>query len=246
MISEAFGRLLKGAKRRVGCVLDRYLEPRLRHLELRLTALIKDEFSRVRVEQIRQSKDKIFIFNIPNMRVFCHKYPNVSEITMYLPNISIDHIQTYIVVDDDFYDIHVMQKADKYFKDEANILDLGSNIGNNALYYALVRKAKKVYAFEPLKETYEILCKNIELNALQDVIIPHNTALGEQVGRASIKSYSASYMGGTILRNDENGNLPVTSLDELQKEGNFANKIDFIKIDVEGFESHVLRGGGGS
>ncbi|WP_158654265.1 FkbM family methyltransferase, partial [Helicobacter felis] len=43
---------------------------------------------------------------------------------------------------------------------------------------------------------------------------------------------------------DENGNLPVTSLDELQKEGNFANKIDFIKIDVEGFESHVLRGGG--
>ncbi|WP_233710545.1 FkbM family methyltransferase [Helicobacter salomonis] len=193
---------------------------------------------------MKQSKDKIFMFNIPNLHIFHHKYPNVQEITMYLPNVSIDLIQTYIVMNDDFFDIDTIQQADKYFKDEANILDIGSNIGNNALYYALVRKAKKVYAFEPLKETYETLCKNIELNSLQDVIIPHNTALGEQIGRASIKNFSAVNIGGTNLKNDVDGNLSVMSLDELQKEGRFADKIDFVKIDVEGFESHVLRGGG--
>ncbi|CBY83666.1 FkbM family methyltransferase [Helicobacter felis] len=241
--------LFKGIKRQVEQMLirylDRYLKPRLKLVELELATLIKDEFSKTRVEQIRQSKDKIFTFNVPLIHAFHQKYPNVGQITMYLPNVSVDHIQTCIVVDNDFYDTHVMQQADKYFKDEANILDLGSNIGSNALYYALVRKAKKVYAFEPLKKAYEILCKNIKLNSLQDVIVPHNMALGEKIGKASIKYSPTFSMGGTALKNDENGNLVVKSLDELQKEGCFVNKIDFLKIDVEGFESHVLRGGGG-
>ncbi|BEG56578.1 hypothetical protein NHP21005_02660 [Helicobacter sp. NHP21005] len=237
MMSEMFHRLLKGIRRQAGRVLDRYLEPRL----ATLAASLKKEISRIRVEQLRQSKDKIFTFN---KDVLNHKYPGVREIAMYLPSVSVDIIQNYIVMDDNFYDICTIQQADKYFKDGANVLDIGSNICNNALYYALVRNAKKVYAFEPLKENYEILCKNIELNSLQDVIIPHNVALGEQVGRASIESFSACNTGGTHLKNDEHGNLPIISLDELQKEGKFADKIDFVKIDVETFESHVLRGGG--
>lgn len=193
--------------------------------------------------QIDANKEKIFTFNHYFDGL---KYENTKNIIMYLPHALTDWIQSNIVKTNDFYSIQTIEKVDKYFNDGACILDIGANIGNHSLYYAMVRKAKKVYAFEPIKETYANLCKNIELNALQNIIIPHNIALGEKTGRASIKNAPFYNIGGISLQNNKNGDLKIVSLDEMQESGAFANKIDFVKIDVEGFEAQVLRGGDNS
>ena len=137
-----------------------------------------------------------------------------------------------------FFDIHTIKQANKFFKDGANILDIGANIGNNALYYAMIRNANKIYAFEPIKDTFEILRKNIELNSLQDKIYPFNIALGLQDGKASIKNRPVGNCGGTEIKNDDSGDLVVKNLDNIE----INEKIDFVKIDVEGFEAQVLLG----
>lgn len=59
-----------------------------------------------------------FYIHIPFLH---HKYLDIKEITMYLLNILIDYTQTHIVRNDDFFDIHIIQQADKYFKYKANI-----------------------------------------------------------------------------------------------------------------------------
>lgn len=51
------------------------------------------------------------------------------------------------------------------------VIDAGANAGFFSIYAAKLG-AKKVYAFEPVTETYEILKRNISLNKLENVIIP--------------------------------------------------------------------------
>ena len=85
--------------------------------------------------------------------------------------------------------------ANKYDVSEKNIrdkivVDAGANIGLFSLYCALFG-AKKVHAFEPVGETYNLLKKNIELNNMSDVVTPINKALGESVGQSEISVSSA-------------------------------------------------------
>lgn len=104
----------------------------------------------------------------------------------------------------------------------------------------MIRNARKIYAFEPLKDTFEILRQNIALNGLNDIVEAHNIALGVSEGRASIKNRPIDNCGGTEIKADERGELTIKSLDGIQSA--IKEKIDFVKIDVEGFEAQVLLG----
>ncbi|MCX2683695.1 MULTISPECIES: FkbM family methyltransferase [unclassified Campylobacter] len=225
-------------KERTKPISNRKLQRKLTQIENILTSLKADE--------IRKNESKIFYFNnhFDRFDGFC-SYPNAPEIIMYLPNALNDFIQSEIIKRNDFFSANVIKKADLYLKDGANILDIGANIGNNSLYWALVRKAKKIYSFEPILSSYEILLKNIQLNTLDTIIKPFNFALGKNKSKASIHTTSFHNIGVTSLKDDENGDLEVRSLDNLLSEGFFKERIDFIKIDVEGFENKVLLGGGG-
>jgi tRNA A58 N-methylase Trm61 len=66
------------------------------------------------------------------------------------------------------------------------VLDIGAYVGDSAIYF--IRKgAKKVYAYEAVKDFYEIMLKNIELNNLQDKIIPTNKGIDCNKGENYIK-----------------------------------------------------------
>ncbi len=115
-------------------------------------------------------------------------------------------------------------------KDEI-IIDVGANVGDTSIYWAKLYGAK-VLAFEPLSESFEIMRENISLNGLDDLITPYNLALGD----------------GTDISFNMSGYMMKYSMDSLKKikterldNFNF-NNISMIKIDVEGFELHVLRG----
>lgn len=123
----------------------------------------------------------------------------------------------------------------KYVKNWNIAVDVGSNIGTWSVVMA--SKFKKVYAFELVTETYECLVKNTE--SLGNVLT-YNIGLGKEHKKVNIlydEKYPEAMAGISADLNNE-GPYEIRTLDSFNLEG-----CDFLKIDVEGLEAHVLKGG---
>jgi FkbM family methyltransferase len=127
----------------------------------------------------------------------------------------------------------------------AVVVDVGAYIGTHArAFSALVGLSGKVLSFEPRHEIYSVLVENAKL-ASTDNIRAINMALG--IGEVSVKVSPLhlaehSNFGGTNLesKGDQNGAgeiIKITSLDAFE-----LDRLDIIKIDVEGMEFAVLNG----
>lgn len=123
------------------------------------------------------------------------------------------------------------------------VVDAGANIGLFSLY-ARALGAKKVHSFEAVAETCKILRRNLALNGSLKAV---NIALGAEKGRAELK-FNTRGEGSSMIDCGEAGvnsgitysgrrMVKVAPLDALVK-----GRVDFIKIDVEGYEKEVLLG----
>jgi FkbM family methyltransferase len=115
-------------------------------------------------------------------------------------------------------------------------VDVGANIGLYTLVMGkCVGKAGKVHAFEPATCSFETLVEHVRLNGLGDVIETHH--LFHEDGLQG-----TNRIGGS--RYDGPGTVCVerraVRLDDFF--GSRDRRPDLIKIDVEGYELHVLRG----
>lgn len=122
----------------------------------------------------------------------------------------------------------------------AIVIDGGSNLGEFSIYCARLG-AQKVYAFEPITSTFEILKKQIALNKLEGKIIPVNKALGDKNETLNINFSEAGDSSATICTTTKASNtqaVEVVTLDDFIGE----EKVGFIKLDVEGYEENVLLG----
>ena len=125
------------------------------------------------------------------------------------------------------------------------VVDVGANIGLHTLNMArIVGNTGRVFAFEPDPSNFEILEKNVKINNYQNIILEQK-AVGDKHGRTTL--YQSDNPGNHRLfplTKQAKGQIQVelTSLDKYFIDSNLANKINFIKIDVEGFEFSVLKG----
>ncbi|EMH3578650.1 FkbM family methyltransferase [Campylobacter lari] len=130
------------------------------------------------------------------------------------------------------------------------MLDIGANIGNHSIYWSLISNVKAIYSFEPIKNTFDILQKNIYINNIKDKIQIFNIALGKENSYADIKFYDSNNIGATQITQKNPShpsaanvqNIQIVKLDEFINSNFQYEKIDMIKIDVEGFENNVLAG----
>lgn len=120
----------------------------------------------------------------------------------------------------------------------ARVIDVGANVGNHALYFATVMGARRVTCIEPNPVAIEALRANVQANGLGDIIILD--ALGIGLSDASDGGYKikrhATNLGAARLK--KGGDIEVHPGDALFE----SEKVDLIKIDVEGMEMQVLRG----
>jgi FkbM family methyltransferase len=118
------------------------------------------------------------------------------------------------------------------------VLDIGANIGNHTLYFANECNAKRIYAFEPVKETFQMLSDNIKLNHLEEKVELINKGVGDKVTHASITRFVDDNIGATSLEFDEEGRIEIISIDSMKID----EPVVLMKIDVEGLEMSVIKG----
>lgn len=116
------------------------------------------------------------------------------------------------------------------------VYDLGSCIGDFAIL-ATYRGAK-VYAFEPDKNNFDILIKNIEINGMQDRIKAYNMAVGPEAGAFGFDN-NFENTGGYTMSENSSLKVPVTTLANIMQENGHTH-IDLLKIDVEGSEYAIF------
>lgn len=124
------------------------------------------------------------------------------------------------------------------------VLDVGANIGINTLRLSnFVGVNGKVYSFEPIPHNQQRFAKNILLNNVGNVKLePIGLGLVSETLTIDF-NVEEENMGAVSLRNTSalGIDIQVKNGDEWIQENNI-EKLDFIKIDVEGYEWNVISG----
>jgi FkbM family methyltransferase len=135
-----------------------------------------------------------------------------------------------------------------------SVIDVGANIGQFARMIHDALPAAKIYAFEPLPDCFESLVRQM---AGVSTFKAYNVALGSTEGTHTFHrnpfSLSSSFRVMTDLHHrnfpqtaggDVSMAIPIRTLDSFASELDLPDKL-LIKLDVQGYEDEVLRGGAG-
>jgi FkbM family methyltransferase len=155
------------------------------------------------------------------------------------------------------WEYHLYEIYSQMINKDSYCIDAGANLGFHSIQFG--RLGKKVYSFEPQSYIYNQLCTNILFNGLDDIIEAHKLGLGDKEekkqmwniehenwvgngahnwgGRGLIQE---GYGGDRAINNKyrEEDVIKLVSLDSLE-----IDKCDFMKVDVQGYEFNLFKGG---
>ncbi len=121
------------------------------------------------------------------------------------------------------------------------MVEVGANIGASTMQMLAARPEAKIIAFEPSTRFRPYLMRNLDLAGAHDVEV-YPWAVGRVPGEIQLYNndstasvLSRDYGGGEFRGEDV---VPVVTLDGLP-----VSRLDFLKVDTDGYEFEVLRGG---
>ena len=126
------------------------------------------------------------------------------------------------------------------------IFDIGANIGWSAMYFSGLNQEARIYAFEPHPRTFERAQGNFKLNNFPNVSF-FQLGLGNKPDAVKLFEVDVHNPGMNRIIPGSQDEFPYVTI-TIDTIDNFVatqkiERIDFIKIDVEGFEFNVLQGG---
>ena len=119
----------------------------------------------------------------------------------------------------------------EFVNKDGNAIDIGAHVG--FWLRDMCKQFKHVYAFEPIEEVRQCLAKNVSAENYST----YSVGLGAKNENLKV-NYNPAETGNTHASKDGNQTITIRKLDDMN-----LPKIDYIKVDTEGFEIEVLKGG---
>jgi len=202
----------------------------------------KQSIGEKKLEKLRMYVSEVFkkngIYDTGKIKLFSNEFFPAQEFSTFE-----SWFHTFIMI---FQSITVDQyHAKEFLKKDSIVIDAGANIGVFSVFAADACPEGKIFVFEPSKKTYDILSQNIaEYKNIEAI----NIALGnnEGTGRLILAESSGS---NTLEDSDMYGDpdnakkeeIRITTIDNFVKEHGLT-RVDFIKMDTEGYEKKILEG----
>jgi FkbM family methyltransferase len=147
-----------------------------------------------------------------------------------------------------FWEKHIYDIYSKFLTPESIVIDAGANIGFHTVHFA--KLSKLVYAFEPQSVIFNILSTNILLNEVSDKVKQYRLGLGDKRTKLYMESESIHMQSDTVCNFGGRGLTKEISdsekIDLIKWDDDFkhVDKVDFIKMDIQGSEIYALKGMG--
>jgi FkbM family methyltransferase len=131
---------------------------------------------------------------------------------------------------------------------DGHILDVGSNIGYTInLFSQKLKKPYKVHAFEPEAKNFFMLKELVKKKRLSEYAVLNQCAVGGYEGMASLYINTSHHADHRLVNSDmktQNNiiKVQITTIDNYCDSFLNNEKITFMKIDVQGYESEVFKG----
>ena len=149
----------------------------------------------------------------------------------------------------DRFEWRELQFLEAYLKPGDVFVDVGANIGLYSLVASrIVGNKGWVFAFEPCAKTSQRLAENLELNGLKNVRC-YQAALSDRSCRMPLHASLDGYDAWNSLVNPTQGRAFAVEMvdtivwDEFAPRHGLTGAVRLMKIDAEGWESHILAGG---
>ena len=133
-------------------------------------------------------------------------------------------------------------------KDSLTIIDIGANIGSVSLLMAKIFTNSKIYAIEPTNYAFQKLSQNLDLNPE----LKKNILL-KQLFITNIKKPTKVWSSWNLEKSNDKHKKHLGTLKEIKKnpymklsqfmDNENIDNVDFIKLDVDGYELEVLSSG---
>jgi FkbM family methyltransferase len=127
--------------------------------------------------------------------------------------------------------LHFLRRDDQF-------VDIGANIGSYTILAAAHVGASTI-SIEPVPTTYDHLMNNILINRIQDRVKAFNVALGSSKGLLNFTTSFDTVNHVATKEEKDTIEVKVEVLDELLENSKTPT---LLKIDVEGFETEVIKG----
>jgi len=137
------------------------------------------------------------------------------------------------------WDFQEMSFLLHFLRSDDLFVDIGANVGGYVVLASTIAGAESL-AIEPIPATFQKLTRNVRLNGIETRVNCRNTGLGAEPGELRFTRALGGLNHVALAHEPDTISVPVETLDTL-----LAGRAPaMIKMDVEGYETNVLRGAG--